>query len=408
MFVSTWVALSTLLSTPALPVGKGSDFSDRWLIILSSNKELGVQPKAVDQLAIAGVETKIAVLSSTEFKALMPCYEIVTAHSFTGRKAAVAYSRKLTKLGIDNYPRFAGKWVGAQPRVEAYCRGDREPVEFDECPSKLGFVERVDARTFVRLRVDPIVENRVIDAAGAPRRLDRGSWIAPLGAHKIEGVEVGDAYSVIDGSGRNTACKVEAFAVLTLGEPHFGSADATTPTCGSAALFAELDCASDRAILAIRGTSTPSRFVRQPASNEDIVRGRKALDASEAHTAIRKRAEGEAKAQGEALKAKLTPTVFVLGSRRLLTLQLDYTTRDGRDMCGADDVNVRVIGLVDVSAEAPVVLRAFSQVTGEVVDVLDIGGKVTLSLKAWPDRRWLEQAGKTVCEIENAYCDCPC
>ncbi len=388
---------------PTVASADGRDYGDKWLVILSSSKTPGVVPDGITKFDGAPVR-----LRSTELKGLMPCYEIVVAKAFDQREAAVAHSKALTAKGVDNYPKHAGKYVGEQPRVEAYCRGEAKPATA-ACADGVRFVESVGERAYVHLGVDAVVRDRLIVKAPAPKSIDGRNWSAKLGVKSIEGYTVGATLAVIDEAGARATCKIESFVALTRGEPHFSWFEAPNPRkpgCGEAEIYGRLSCSGRR------GLAVPVKGPRIEVLSSEVAAdatARAARGLMPVPGEARDPATERAKAQGEALKETAEVRVHRAGERRVLTLDVRLTTREGNDVCGADDVNVHLLGAMDVGTGK--VRLPLSEVgTKKLLGVVERGGEVALLTESWPYERSLEFLGDTgaACSVAVAYCDCGC
>ena len=197
----------------ALSAGKPAEYSGKWVVILGSNKKPGVIPDGID---VANPPDGVVTLDSTEFKGLSPCYEVVVAGGFTAMRDAVAKSNTLKAEGIDNYAKKAGKWVGKQPAVTAFCEGELEPSTA-VCPENVRFVEEYAGRSFVHLGLNPVLQERILEGAPPPKTLEgASSWISLLPNDVVGDFKKGESLGI------DEACTITGFVALTRGRPHFG------------------------------------------------------------------------------------------------------------------------------------------------------------------------------------------
>ena len=88
----------------AVTTDNAAQVSQNWLVILASAKDSKQQPESIETLhKHPEIPTQLMLLSSTEFKGLMPCYYITIANAFPEKADAMAYSQKLKSLNIDHY-----------------------------------------------------------------------------------------------------------------------------------------------------------------------------------------------------------------------------------------------------------------------------------------------------------------
>ncbi|MEZ4317600.1 MAG: hypothetical protein R3F61_08845 [Myxococcota bacterium] len=401
----------------------GEAYSDRWLVILSSKKELGHVPEGATKLLspeppVAGAD--LARLSSTEFKALQPCFEIVVAQAFADRKGAVAFSKQLTAAGIDNYPKNAGTWVGTQPRVDAYCRGEREPSVLT-CPSEAALAETVDGRHLVRIDVAEVVARPALDQAGKARKVSDTTWIGSIAAETLGGHQVGDAWTASGTSGPTGTCTVKGFVSATRGTPHFGWYDGpmNEPGCGSPIVMAELSCdgleaaGSDDAdggiVVATRGRLSRPDLDDQLAEEDAEARAAMAvLDDEPAWNRYRQIAHDQA--GPDPVTETLLFERYLSGGTPLVAVTATWVTGQGLVECGGEDVNEAVWALVDPAKKATIAgpIPAYG-LTRIVPFDLGSDGKWDVWTLDWNGTtRFRRDDGVSQCTNELAYCDCPC
>lgn len=391
---------------PAYPRANGADYSGQWLIILASNKELGQKPEGASLLEASDIEHQLVTLDSSQFKALMPCYEVVVARSFADRKAAIAYSRQLTAAGIDNYPKNAGDYVGVQPGVEAYCAGERAEVAA-ACPGQVRMITQVDGRSWAHLGLDPALEEPLLASAPAPKALDesKSAWESPLSVEHAGPWKKGQAVAV-RGPGSAQECTITGFSALILGQPHFGwyeySDDQSTPGCGSPEVYAQLSCEGG-VLMAPAGGQEPLVYEdmgEDPSQLPAILAKLEGLDDL--------RAEAAPDVEGGMPLEEHTVMVHEAEGRRVASVHLDF--RSGDDYwCGGPDVRTEAVALVDLgSGEVLLQPSRVFEVNGVMVVDVDDDGTPELMLDHFPSVTTILGAGGQVCEISQEYCDCAC
>ncbi|MBT3222826.1 MAG: hypothetical protein HN348_27430, partial [Proteobacteria bacterium] len=335
----------------SIPQGKGADYSEKWLVIMSSKKELGQIPEGLGKLRESGEPHDVVTLSSTEFKSLMPCYEIVVANSFSKKKTALKYSEKLTKLGVDNYAKNVGKWVGKQAKLDAFCEGKREEVD-EKCPGTIRFVEQYQGRTFAHLGLDSVLAERALAEAPQPTKLGDSSseWISKLSVERLGSTKKDDVFEAWSDGGSSEQCKVAGFVALTRGTPHFGYfeyGDQQKPACGEPEVFAELDCKGKKLLFA----AAPGKM--KLASNQALPmtagaseRAWKALQEHSSFRRLRSQAQGQADREKAKLKEVPHWKKFVVNGNDYVGIEVHWTTGDANDMCGDEEVNVQGFAII--------------------------------------------------------------
>ncbi len=354
----------------AYPRADGAAYSGKWLIILASNKEIGQHPQGAATLASSDLEHELVTLDSSQFKALMPCYEVIVARAFSDRGEAIAYSRQLTAAGIDNYPKNAGAYVGAQPQVEAYCAGERAEVAA-ACPGQVRLLAQVDGRSWAHLGLDPAEAQPLLASAPAPRALDEAktAWESPLSVQHAGPWQQGQAVTVY-GDGSPQECTLTGFSVLTLGQPHFAwydyNDDHSAPACGSPEIYAQLSCRGG-VLMAPAGAKEPVVYENkgeQPSQMSAILGKLEGYEAFEA--------EVVAHADGREVFERHTLTVHEAEGREVAALHL--VARTGEEyLCGGPDLQVEGVALVDLHSGE--VLLPITELYGvDDLAVVDVDG----------------------------------
>jgi len=413
-----FVALPSMASEP-------EQLSGYFLVILASSDTPGHMPESLLTLVdhpdlLAGVRRA----SSSWFEALMPCYEITVAGGFEYRRQATALARQLDELGIDNYVKQAGRYVGPQAVVEAWCASDKQ-AQSAGC-GQLRFAEVHDGRAWLWLAQDPLVIERALEGAAAPTPLGGlTAWSTGLGAETIEPHDKGDAWRVYaPGSATELGtCRINGFAAITRGQPHFGylaqEPPPTAPGCGEPALFAELSCkeAPDEPLIALPADQPePALYTAlAPLRDIELEDDIKVIVAkSEAFGPVFRQANAEANERSVPLQQLVTLRGYVAKDRKVLLVQVTLQTGDGEVWCGSDDVRADLVAVYDWTKEGGIgeqLVPFYAIEMSEVIGLIDLEGDGTPELiqQRWPDELQVIRAGQaTTCTAPQAYCDCPC
>lgn len=395
-----------------IPTRSGKGYSDHWLVILSSKKELAHLPDGAKALLAEPppIEADLARLSSTEFKALQPCFEIVVAKAFSDRKEAVAYSKQLTALGIDNYAKHAGRWVGEQPRVDAYCRGERTDSELT-CPSGAVLAESHAGEHFLRIDLDPAVSGPALASAPALKSISETAWIAPLPAKSLGSHSVGDTWVTSAATGPTLTCRIWRFVAATRGTPHFGwyEGERAEPGCGEPIVMAELTCdGADDIVLASRSPFEKAQPGGEISDDESDARTAiEVADAEARWNAYRQSAHDQA--GPEPVTEAYTFERLTAGGRVLVAIRGRWTTGEGNAECGGTDVDTQAWVLVDPAKRAIVAGPIDAYGMMQVVP-FDLGsdGAWEVWARDWNGTARILDGDRALCTNDLPYCDCPC
>lgn len=388
---------------PAKPED-GRELGGRWFVLLSSKLEPGVVPPA---LAIMGARPDLAGhparLSSTWFKNLMPCYEIVIADSFPatkdGKAAALAWSGKLTAAGVDNYVKAAGDWVGERPELDGYCASVREPPS---SPQGWWFVDEVG----VPVTVDASVEAALPAPPLVPDPGGYEVWRASLPARNLGSWQVDQELVGVTATGTKR-CRVKGFARGVVGTPHFGALHAgppRAPACGEEALYATLDC---DALLVAPATANPTVWTATKAA-EPPWRSNFERQVAGELKADREEAASHVAGTSERVDEVWTATRYTSGAFDAWLVEVQIQTGEGFWYCGGEDFLSRRAWWVSAAGQ---VWAGGESIVGErIVAVADLDGdhrpellldeEISGSHRAW--------SGTTEARLDRAYCDCPC
>ncbi len=428
--------LALALSSPALAGGPGRElvsgkpFGGKWVLILGSHTNSTDVPEGLAKLSKHPELMKsVARIASSEFKNLMPCYQVVIAGAFDTKAQARKRWKKLKAIGVKSYFKNAGKWVGAQPKVEAYCARKAKGPDTGGCGT-LRWVERwgKDAqRRFLMLPVDEVVLDRLTAKAAAPRMLDGDVtvWRTGLANDVAGGVRKGDAFDLyaVDKAAKQATCKVSGFSLLTRGQPHFGwiqmaeQKKPERPGCGSPVLFAELRCEKDPGFVELAvaaGTQGPRILEPMPLSDDQKRRLTQVLKRVPSFEKLRAKAEAEAAKRGQPLREQISLDGFKSGDISVAVVSLVWMTGDGMVECGGDDLRLEYKGIGGwkpggkISVVVPFQERDQTTVRGLLYE--PEGNTFKLIEQVFPSTTRIEPLGRdgNTCEIGLDFCDCPC
>ena len=401
--------------TPSAPRPTKADFSalaaattpalaDQWLVIVASNKDPAAPVPALDGLrAHPDLGATPTTLLSSRFKNLMPCYAVTVAGASADKSAALALSKSLTDAGIDNYVKNAGAWVGPSVTIDAWCAAGEAPIA------------QGDARLLVKgasllwLPVEApeavILNARASAAPPEAMSPQYDGWRQPFKTERVGNVAREQRWHVASvGDGTTWDCTVEAFAVLTLGTPHFGvlqDGPPKRPACGEPALYAALACPKDVGDGPWVATADTTPVGAWAKSGEDPALVEAAKAAVSAATPWEEPPEGNAEAE-----RTLTVTRWVGAKGEARVVEAKRTVGDG--ICGGEestwvglfsgsDLSKPVGGWREVSVE-------------EGAWVVDIGddGTPELLTSSFPSQSTLSGSTGDLATQDIAFCDCPC
>lgn len=392
------------VTPPLSPEADARALGGRWFVLLSSKLEPGVVPPG---LAIMGTKPELAGhparLSSTWFKNLMPCYEIVVADSFPatkdGKAAALAWSAKLTAAGVDNYVKAAGDFVGERPELDGYCASVREPPS---SPQGWWFVDELG----VPVTVDPTVEAQLPTPPLQPESDSYEVWRASLPVRNLGSWQVDQELVGVTATG-TTRCRVKGFVRGVVGTPHFGALQEGPPkgpACGEAGLRASLDCA---ALVVLPATATPTVWSAARASSPPWLSNFQRQAAAELKE-DRDAAAAQVAGTGQKVEEEWTATRYTSGAHDAWLVQVQIQTGEGNWYCGGEDYLAQRSWWV--SAAGQVWAGAENTLGERIVAVADLDGdhrpellldeEISGSHRAW--------SGTTEARLDRAYCDCPC
>ena len=387
---------------PAVPPAEKPDaWGDKYWVILQSDRDASKAPPSLATIAAhAELGLTPAGLPSSRFKNLMPCYEVIVADAKADKAEAVALSKRLTELGVDNYVKNAGPYVGRRAAVDAWCAASDPAV----APDGVWWAFSAGGSSWMLLGDDPaIAESARLGAPKATMR-DRSTWVATLSAETIGRWKVGDPVSVVQPSGPPNSCKILRFADLTTGTPHFGvfqaDEDPSAPTCGAPALAAELDCAVTEGALVVPPTAPAPTIL---AVGAPVTEPAVADAARKAFAPLPEWTESRTWGEGSATEAvTVTPVTSAAGPLWLVEGRI---TAEGG--CGGVDEAFFVLLDPKNPGGAPIAGPTRASF-GQLRAVVDLGKGPELWLSNFPAGEALIGAAGPRAPLDIAYCDCGC
>lgn len=392
---------------PAPPVADPRALSEHFLVILSSKLELGHHPDGLTTItAHPELGASPARLSSTAFKALMPCYEVVIAGHHADKAAARALSKKLQGLGVDHYVKSAGAYVGARPELDDYCAALRSP---DAAPDGLWFGEKGFALDLPASLSEELIRSAPPLRASPPYH----DWSATLTHRSVDRWTIGDPVTAITRAGAQT-CSVTGFSVAVHGTPHFGYTEGGTPTapgCGSPRVYADLDC--DPVLVLPAGRAAEVFTASTPKVSDHsaaIVWAKAALKEDAPWAALRTAMIDDARTRGVAREESLSVVPWISAGptpKTVWVVSAKAQSGEGMWYCGGEDVyGVRTL-LLDARGQVLVGADSGADPLELVVDT-DADGvpELVFSDVITGSRRVVGTRVDT--QEERPYCDCPC
>jgi hypothetical protein len=399
--------------------------SDKFLVILASSDQPRHMPESLIILADhPQLMAQVQRSSSSWFQGLMPCFEITTIGAFEYRRQATALARQLDALGVDNYVKQAGRYVGSQQVVQAWCESEHSTVTAG-C-GDVHFAEVYDGKAWMLLPQDPVVIERALEGSPAPQPLGGlRAWSSPLGAETIDPYSRGQSWKLYaPGAAKALGkCKIESFAAITRGQPHWGyleqQPEPTEPGCGSPELFARLSCKEpvDEPLLALPADHADPVLYTElaPLRNIELEDDVKAMVArTPAFGPAFAQAREDAEERMMPLQQLVTLRGFVAPGRKVLLVLITLQTGDGVVWCGADDVRVELAGVYEWTQDDGLgaeLVPFHSIELAEVLGLIDIDadGVPELLQRRWPHELELFRVGQEqACSAPQDYCDCPC
>ncbi|MES2640890.1 MAG: hypothetical protein V4850_15480 [Myxococcota bacterium] len=414
---------------PLSTVGSDADaaLADHWLVILGSERDPRTPIPGATKLrespdAPAAVAARVRQLNSGRFKNLMPCYAITVADTTPDKAAAQALSKRLTELGIDNYVKNAGAWVGPSAAVDTWCgatvHGNGSASAGDPGDESVAVLVADLGQLWLPIEAPETVIGHTLRGAPPPVALsDRyDAWRQPLAIDRMGPISVGSAYRAVDvTTGTTVACTVASFDALTLGFPHFGSLDGeapTAPTCGEPRVFAALTCDAatprEGTWVAVSGATPLTVYRPAAASPEERGTGLQIAAATTALTASTDWDADPVDIEGEVTRdVRVTRWVGASGELALV----EGTRKAGDGVCGGDTQSwAGLFGIDGDTLGAP--LGGFVNTPfGDALGIVDArgDGRPELVTRAFPLTTTVTATdGSAVTTLAIDYCDCAC
>ena len=204
-------------------LGANDQRSDHWLVIVHSSKlRLNLRHprkahRSGDQKRSAGFSP--IALNSSRYKQLMPCWKILIAGSSAKKSTARALSKKLTASGIDNYVKQAGKYVGADPRIDRMCNNAAQQVP----DSPYAIAQTSNGGVLVRIPVrEPTLQHLIERYDQTLREQDRYGyelWMEKLPVETVDAARAGQNFQVLAlrQGAEPQSCSVEHFVLAEEG-----------------------------------------------------------------------------------------------------------------------------------------------------------------------------------------------
>lgn len=405
MPISPALALLVAVGAPAgaaelAPVAADpAAYGDKVLVLLSAKVERGHAPEGL-AAAAALPGARPARLESSQFKGLMPCYEVVVAGAFDDLAAAKRLAAALQAAGVDHTIKRAGAYVGPQRALDGACAALRAPPGGD---ARFGFVEELGVALPLP---DGLVERAVEGVAPVASTVDPSVWTRALPARTAGPFTVGEALRVADYQRGLTSCAVGGLARGVVGQPHWGALEAglKAPACGDEALYAALPgCAAEGVVLMpgaadveVGVWSGPEAAGADPGAWAGQV-GPWVAEAGEV-----------GRAHGLPPEVRWTQRPLRLGGRELVLWTVDLQAAPEAGGCGMPGFLRQAAGLVDRRGRpvAPMEVIDQHRVLGVIAPTP--GGPPALHLREdLTGTQRLRGAGLDAARV-RAYCDCPC
>lgn len=278
-------------------------------------------------------------------------------------------------------------------------------------PPKPRIVEIVDGVPRVRLDGPVPAHGRMI-----PNR-DRDVWYAPIDRRSFDGAVGGERLAVTALDGTVVACTLSRIDVLNRGANLDGFDDgADAPTCGSDEVWGMLVCDQPTVggVAVAADDETPAVWVSAgaaPGPAADAAMDR-LWEAGPWQAAM---ADARA-ANGAEIRENVGVTAWSGASGVVYAVEAVVYTGEGYTICGGEDVNTHVVGVVGADGSVIVPFFVLSDVldtdTTAVVGMIDVDKdgipEVWTGALGFDGR--VSAIGKigTVLEVTHPWCGCPC
>lgn len=357
-------------------------------------------------------------ISSSEYRGLKPCQNVVIADSFTLKHEALAAEILLQKAGISTQVRNTGVYVGENSTLDEYCT--QKPPQ-NSCQD-LHFVLNYAGQSWMKL------DYSLPQPLSNPKPLEgRQTWITQLSSSQLGNYNKGNTYTVYNPTlgKRLGKASIKSFAALTRGHPHNyylslqEDSKPTEPGCGEPEAFAKLSIETitkDPGIALPTNSKPPKLFVPKGPLADVVLeaQAKRVMQESEAFREELGKAQALANIQNEPLQMLVDLELFE-GTENLLLIKGVLLTNDGSQLCPPQDVKVNLVAVYDINKENNdrLILGTqklpFIKINGSVEAILDLNADNSLELmiKSWPDKHTI--IGKDLnCQMETTWCQSPC
>ena len=402
------------------PLPVEARYARQWLVLLQTSATPGEGGAQLAALARTGLSSSPARLSSSAFRDLRPCLELLVAQALPSRAEAVAFQARLREAGVASDVEYAGPLEAGREAREASCLAADEAraalVKGLERRDTPRFVESYEGRTFLLLGESR--ESLVLE----PLDVRRSVWSRPADADPTGLFQVGDAVDLYGAKGPLRAgCAVKGFVWLSRGVPSVEYAlrepPPDAPGCGRVWAFAELGCEVPRSVpvFALPAGAPSPVFFQDGAEAEQArwLAEAGALRRSARFTALRTEGEVQAERVGERLAEEVVQRGFSLGARRVLLTEGRLRVGEGHSVCGLDYDQRATRGAV-LGPDGLERVMPLPGVAGEDVEgVMDLEGDGQVELlvrETWPadTLRLVREDGTEVAGAVVEHCDSGC
>ncbi len=232
-------------------------------------------------------------------------------------------------------------------------------------------------------------------------------WISRMDAQSAQGVQVGDSmrlHRIKDGRSSGH-CKVVSFVTRSWGLDDFGDRESAIPTCGTAQVYAQLDCGRDASMyLAVPEGSRIAAYspVSERGRSLDSA-AREALVTPQVKAEIIKASQGHYLG-GEALK-KESRKVSLANHRGLHVIDVHWYSGKAEAECGGGDFTQRKWSLWDGQALVGPIRTWLPRPTA----IFTVGSKQLVLRSAGFEGMVIEDLqGERVYQSHDGFCGCAC
>lgn len=383
-------------------VGDPSAMADRWLVVVARSNTAGADSPSLGVLAAhPELEVQPTRVSSSAFRSLAPCEELVVAGAYVGRDEAAFQQRKLAAVDVTSDLVFTGAYVGRRPQLEAWC-GARQGAVSADC-GDTRFVDQRAGKRWLALGLDAATTRGLVEGAPAPAAAADGSWVAPLTASAAGAVTVGDVWEGWSSTEATGACKVVGLAAVTRSIP-------SGAPCGGPEVLAEVECREGASFAVRPGARPPTPWLRtgepKPAP---LAAAMVAVTQSDAFRAARDAVQRVAEARRAKVDEAFDIDVVRSSTGAGMLVAATLSTGSSGEGCTAEGEVHTVVGVVGAGGEVLTAFQDIGKGAVEAVVDLDGDGRPELLDQAWPGvRAWHGVDGATRCALEPPQCVNPC